>query len=73
MSIITQQEAFGSYYSRGMSLHRYFAGQALAGICANPHFFGSTMQGHPQAAAQFALDAADAMASLLTERAKATQ
>lgn len=27
---------------------------ALSGICANPNFFGSTMQGSPEAAVHFA-------------------
>ncbi len=45
----------------------WFAGQALAGICANPNFFGSIFQQSPEAAADFAAEAADAM---LAERAK---
>ena len=47
----------------GMTLHDYYAGQALAGICANPVFFGAVFQGNPVAAADFARAAADAMFS----------
>ena len=45
----------------GMSLRDYFSGQALAGIVANPAFFGPLFQQEPRAAADFALAAADAM------------
>lgn len=45
----------------GMSLHDFFAAHALLGICANPHFFGSAFQQNPNAAAEFADEAADAM------------
>ena len=51
----------------GLSTWEYYAGQALAGICANPNFFGSFFQQSPEAAADFAAKAATAM---LAERAK---
>lgn len=53
--------------SMGMSLRDYFAGQALAGITGNKSFFGPTFQQHPNAAAEFAYQCADAM---LSERKK---
>ena len=34
--------------------YRAIFNSALTGICANPNFFGSTMQGDPEAAVHFA-------------------
>jgi hypothetical protein len=51
------------YTQKGMTLLQYYAGQALAGICANPQFFGSIMQQEPEAAADFANKTATAMLS----------
>lgn len=57
----TNDGIWNQTYEPGMSLRNYYAGQALAGICANPSFFGSLFQQSPDAAAEFAADAADAM------------
>lgn len=37
--------------------YRAIFNAALAGICANPNFFGATMQGDPRAAVDFANEA----------------
>jgi hypothetical protein len=47
--------------AHGMTLHQYYAGQALAGICANPAFFGSWLQQDAHLAAGMAHGLADAM------------
>ena len=55
----------GSQYYPGMTLRDWFAGQAMAGLLANPEFRNQSVEEH----AMCALWAADAM---LAERAKAT-
>lgn len=57
---VTAENGLG-HVSDGMTLRQYYAGQALAGICANPLFYGAVLQGSPIAAAMFANEAADAM------------
>lgn len=48
-----------SRFDEGMNLREYYAGQALAGIMGNSHFFGALMQQSAAAAAEFASAAAD--------------
>lgn len=45
----------------GMSLRDWFAGQALAGLLANPVSFGPIMQGDPEAISSACGTFADAM------------
>lgn len=58
----------GEDVSSGMSLLDYFSGQALAGICANPNFFGSIFQQSPIAAADFARQVGYAMLSARSDQ-----
>lgn len=51
----------------GMTQRDWFAGQALAGLLANPVSFGAIMQGDPDAISRACGTFADAM---LAERAK---
>jgi hypothetical protein len=51
----------------GLTKREAFAMAALQGISANPNFFGPLFQQNPRAAADYAVDAADA---LLAELAK---
>lgn len=44
-----------------LGLRDYLIGQALSGIMANPNFFGSLLQQDPDAAADFAILAADSV------------
>ena len=44
-----------------LSRREYFAGQALVGIISNPHFYGPLMQQSAHAAAEFAVECADAL------------
>lgn len=43
----------------GLTQRACFAKAALQGITANPNFFGSLFQQHPESAAQFAVQCAD--------------
>lgn len=47
----------------GMDLRDWFAGQALAGLLANPVSFGAIMQGDPEAISSACGTLADAMLS----------
>lgn len=51
----------------GLTKRELFAAMAMQGISANPNFFGTLFQQNPRAAADYAVDAADA---LLAELAK---
>ena len=52
-------ERYDTEATGGMTLREYYAGKALAGITANPNFFGSKFQQNPLGAAQFAVECAD--------------
>ena len=59
--------------SDGMSLRQYFAGQALAGLCANPALvdirnrIGLTSEGISQTLAEASADLADALIAELNQ------
>jgi hypothetical protein len=53
-------------FQEGMSLRDWYAGQALAGLLANPVSFGAIMQGDPDTIASACGTFADAM---IAERA----
>ena len=54
MSAIREVNDFVPSWNNNHEGHRAIFNAALAGICANPSFFGSVMQGDPRAAVDFA-------------------
>lgn len=51
----------------GLTKREAFAMAALQGISANPNFFGPLFQQNPRAAADYAVDAADALIAALAK------
>jgi hypothetical protein len=51
----------------GLDKREYFAAMAMQGISANPNFFGPLFQQNPRAAADYAVEAADALLARLAE------
>lgn len=56
-----------SQVSAGLTKREYFAAMAMQGISANPSFFGPLFQQNPRAAADYAVDAADALLEALAK------
>ena len=54
MSAIRMVDDFSTKWNTNHDGYREIFNAALTGICANPNFFGSIMQGQPEAAVDFA-------------------